>query len=337
MSKTAFITGILGQDGAYLAQHLLQKGWRVIGGKRRYSTDNLWRLERLGIEKDVELVYFDYFDSASIMRNLTKYNVDHFYNLAAQSFVECSFDQPVYTANIDYIGVSMVLEAIRNVNPSIRFYQASSSEMFGKVQAIPQIETTPFYPRSPYAVAKLAAHWLTVNYRESYNMHLSSGILFNHESPLRGEEFVTRKITSSLVKIQKGKQDILRLGNINTKRDWGFAKEYVEAMHLMLEQDVADDYVIATNQTYSVRLFCEKAATLLGYNLQWRGTDYTEEGFDSITGKVLIKIDSNLYRKAEVDLLLGDASKAHEKLQWKAQTTMDDLVKIMIEEDLKYL
>jgi GDPmannose 4,6-dehydratase len=266
-----------------------------------------------------------------------KYNVDCFYNLAAQSFVECSFDQPVYTANIDYIGVSTVLEVIRTVNPSIRFYQASSSEMFGKVQAIPQLETTPFYPRSPYAIAKLAAHWITVNYRESYNMHLSSGILFNHESPLRGEEFVTRKITSSLVKIKKNQQEVLHLGNINAKRDWGFAKEYVEAMHLMLEQDTPDDYVIATNQTYSVRLFCEKVASLLGYNLQWRGKDYAEEGFDSITGKTLIKIDPKLYRKAEVDLLLGDATKAHQKLGWKAKTTIDELVKIMVKEDLKYL
>ena len=336
MTNTVFITGILGQDGAYLAKFLLEKGYKVIGGKRRSSSPNDWRLKRLGIEKDVELVYFDFFDGSSIQRYLEKYKPTQVYNLAAQSFVECSFEMPIYTSNIDYTGVGVLLESIRNVNNKIKFYQASSSEMYGKVQAIPQSENTPFYPRSPYAVAKLAAHWITVNYRESYDLHATSGILFNHESPLRGEEFVTRKITTSLVKIKKNLQECLYLGNIDAKRDWGFAKEYVEAMYLMLQQQKPDDYVIATNNTHTVRYFCEKVSSFLGWDLQWRGTGQFEEGFCSKTGKVLIKIDPSLYRKAEVDLLLGDPSKAKHKLGWQANTKIDELAQIMTEADMYY-
>ncbi|NBW58123.1 GDP-mannose 4,6-dehydratase [bacterium] len=337
MSKVAFITGITGQDGAYLAKFLLENGYKVVGGKRRTSTDNYWRLERLGIKDDIELVYFDFYDSTSLANHISNYKPDHFYNLAAQSFVQCSFEQPIYTGQVDYIGVCAILDVIRAVKPDTRFYQASSSEMFGLVQHPVQSEKTPFYPRSPYAVAKLAGHWITVNYRESYNLHASSGILFNHESPLRGEEFVTRKITAGLCRIKKGKQDILSLGNLDAKRDWGYAREYVVAMHMMLNQGTPDDYVIATNKTYTVRSFCEKAAQLLDYNLEWRGSGDNEQGIDTKTGKILINIDPKYYRKAEVELLLGDSTKAKQKLGWEAKTGLDELTKIMIESDLKYV
>lgn len=336
MSKIAFVSGITGQDGSYLAKFLLEKGYKVIAGRRRLSTANYWRLEELGILDDIELVYFDLTeDSTGTIRILDKWGINEFYNLAAQSFVDISFEQPVHTNFIDYIGVINILEAIRTANKGIKFYQASSSEMYGKVQEIPQTERTPFYPRSPYAVAKLAAHWITINYHESYNIHACSGILFNHESPLRGEEFVTRKITSSLAKIKYKRQKVLELGNLEAKRDWGYALDYVKGMWLMLQQDIPDNYVLATGKAYSVKQFCEKAAKIVGFNLVWQGEGVNEVGIDTISDKVIIKINPNLYRPAEVDLLLGDPTKAKEKLGWEAKTTLDELVAIMVEADLQ--
>ncbi|NPV72682.1 MAG: GDP-mannose 4,6-dehydratase [Pelotomaculum sp.] len=318
MSKTALITGITGQDGAYLADFLLKKGYRVFGAYRRTSTINLDRLCYLGIENQVELLPMDLTDQGNIVRVLQKVQPDEVYNLAAQSFVAVSFEQPVTTGEITGLGVTNLLEAIRLVNKEIRFYQASTSEMFGKVQAVPQNETTPFYPRSPYAAAKLYAHWMTVNYRESYGMYACSGILFNHESPLRGLEFVTRKITYAVARIKHGLERELRLGNLEAKRDWGYAPEYVEAMWLMLQQDEPDDYVIATGETHSVREFVEEAFACV--NLDWR--DY-------------VVVDPAFYRPAEVDLLVGDPSKAREKLGWQPRTTFKDLVRLMVKADLE--
>jgi len=336
MTKVAFVTGITGQDGAYLGKFLLEKGYRVIAGRRRLSTANYWRLEYLDILKDLDLVYFDLTEDATgTIRILEKYNVSEFYNLAAQSFVDVSFDQPSHTNEINYIGLIKLLEAIRSVDKNIRFYQASSSEMYGKVVENPQSETTPFYPRSPYAVSKLAAHWITCNYRESHNLHASSGILFNHESPLRGEEFVTRKITSSLAQIKCGKLDTLHLGNLEALRDWGYAEDYVKGMWMMLQQEKPDDYVLATGKTCSVRMFCEKAAHLLGYSLAWKGTKDQEVGIDTKTGKTLIKVDPKLYRPAEVDTLCGNPSKARKILGWQHIADLDKLVEIMVEADIK--
>ncbi|APC07775.1 GDP-mannose 4,6-dehydratase [Neomoorella thermoacetica] len=318
MSKTALITGITGQDGAYLAHLLLSKDYRVIGTFRRSSTVNLERLDYLGIRDKLELLPVDLLDLGNIIRVLEKTQPDEVYNLAAQSFVAVSFDQPMATGEITGLGAARVLEAIRIVNPKIKFYQASSSEMFGKVQAVPQNEKTPFYPRSPYAAAKLYAHWMTVNYREAYGIFACSGILFNHESPLRGLEFVTRKITYTVARIKHGLANELRLGNLEAKRDWGYAPEYVEAMWRMLQQPEPEDYVIATGETHSVREFAEEAFAYIG--LDWK--DYVIE-------------DPAFYRPADVELLVGDATRARKKLGWQPRTTFKDLVRLMVKADLK--
>ncbi|KWN12055.1 GDP-mannose 4,6-dehydratase [Burkholderia ubonensis] len=335
--KTAIITGITGQDGAYLAELLLGKGYRVFGTYRRTSSVNFWRIEELGIagHPDLNLVEHDLTDLSSTIRLLQTAQPAEVYNLAAQSFVGVSFDQPVTTAEITGIGALNVLEAIRIVNDKIRFYQASTSEMFGKVQAVPQIETTPFYPRSPYGVAKLYAHWITVNYRESYGIFGSSGILFNHESPLRGREFVTRKITDSVAKIKLGKLDVLELGNLDAKRDWGFAKEYVEGMWRMLQADEPDTFVLATNRTETVRDFVTMAFKAAGYTLRFEGTADNERGIDVATGKTLVSVNPKFYRPAEVELLIGDPTKAKEKLGWTPETNLETLCAMMVEADLR--
>lgn len=333
MSKTALITGVTGQDGAYLAKLLLEKGYKVYGGYRRSASVNLWRLRELGIEKEVELVSLELLEYSNILRTLGKVKPDEVYNLAAQSFVAVSFDIPLYTAEADGMGVGRFVEAIREVNPKIKFYQASTSEMFGKVRAIPQSEDTPYHPRSPYGVAKLYGHWITVNYRESYDMFACSGILFNHESPLRGIEFVTRKITSTLANIKHGHVDVLELGNMDSKRDWGFAGDYVEGMWRMLQHSVADDYVLATNQTQTVRQFVEIAAGHLGMNVEWSGEAENEYGVDTKTGKTVVKINPKFYRPAEVDLLIGDPTKAKTQLGWNPPTSFPQLVEMMAEAD----
>ena len=335
--KVAVITGITGQDGAYLAELLLSKNYLVYGTFRRTSSVNFWRIKELGIEnhQNLRLVEYDLTDLSSSIRLLQTTNATEVYNLAAQSFVGVSFDQPVTTADITGIGPLNLLEAIRVVIPKIRFYQASTSEMFGKVQAIPQTESTPFYPRSPYGVAKLYAHWITVNYRESYGIFGASGILFNHESPLRGQEFVTRKITDSMAKIRLGQLDVLELGNLGAKRDWGFAKEYVEGMWRMLQADVPDTYVLATNRTETVRDFVSMAAKAADLNLVWEGSDENEVAIDRNTGKVIVKINPKFYRPAEVDLLIGDPSKAQAELDWKPHTTLEQLCQMMVEADIR--
>lgn len=337
MNKISIITGITGQDGAYLAQLLLEKGYTVYGTYRRTSSVNFWRIEELGIDQhpNLHLVEYDLTDLSSSIRLLQTTGATEVYNLAAQSFVGVSFDQPVTTAEITGIGPLNLLEAIRIVNPKIRFYQASTSEMFGKVQAIPQVEETPFYPRSPYGVAKLYAHWITINYRESYNIFGCSGILFNHESPLRGREFVTRKITDSVAKIKLGKLDVLELGNLDAKRDWGFAKEYVEGMWLMLQADEPDTYVLATNRTETVRDFVAMAFKAAGYTLRFEGKDENEVGIDEVTGKVLVRVNPKFYRPAEVELLIGNPQKAKEKLGWEPKTTLEELCQMMVEQDLR--
>ncbi|HYD95595.1 MAG TPA: GDP-mannose 4,6-dehydratase [Noviherbaspirillum sp.] len=336
-SKTAIITGITGQDGAYLAELLLNKGYKVYGTYRRTSSVNFWRIEELGVDKhpNLHLVEYDLTDLSASIRLLQTTGATEVYNLAAQSFVGVSFDQPVTTAEITGIGPLNLLEAIRIVNPKVRFYQASTSEMFGKVQAIPQIESTPFYPRSPYGVAKLYAHWITVNYRESYDIFGCSGILFNHESPLRGREFVTRKITDTVAKIKLGKQDVLELGNMDAKRDWGYAKEYVEGMWRMLQASEPDTFVLATNRTETVRDFVTMAFKAAGSQLEWRGRGENEEGIDAATGKTVVRVNPKFYRPAEVDLLIGNPAKAKEKLGWEPQTTLEQLCQMMVEADLR--
>ncbi len=335
--KTAIITGITGQDGAYLAELLLEKGYKVYGTYRRTSSVNFWRIEELGIDKhpNLHLVEYDLTDLSASIRLLQTTQATEVYNLAAQSFVGVSFDQPATTAEITGLGPLNLLEAIRIVNTKIRFYQASTSEMFGKVQAIPQIEETPFYPRSPYGVAKLYAHWMTINYRESYGIFGCSGILFNHESPLRGREFVTRKITDSVAKIKLGKLDILELGNMDAKRDWGFAKEYVEGMWRMLQADVPDTFVLATNRTETVRDFVSMAFKAAGFNLRFEGKDENEVGIDTATGKTLVKVNPKFYRPAEVELLIGNPQKAKDVLGWEPKTTLEELCQMMVEEDLR--
>lgn len=335
--KTAVVTGISGQDGAYLAELLLSKGYTVYGTFRRTSSVNFWRIEELGIQCDsnLHLVEYDLTDLSSTIRLLQTSGATEVYNLAAQSFVGVSFEQPLTTGEITGIGAANLLEAIRIVNPKIRFYQASTSEMFGKVQAIPQVETTPFYPRSPYGVAKLYAHWMTVNYRESYGIFGCSGILFNHESPLRGREFVTRKITDSVAKIRLGKLDVLELGNMDAKRDWGFAKEYVEGMWRMLQVDEPDTYVLATNRTETVRDFVRMAFKASGVELDFRGSAEAEVGIDAATGRTLVKVNPKFYRPAEVDLLIGNPAKAKEKLGWAPQTTLEQLCQMMVEADMR--
>ena len=336
-SPTAIITGITGQDGAYLAELLLSKGYKVFGTYRRTSSVNFWRIEELGIDKhpNLHLVEYDLTDLSASIRLLQSSGADEVYNLAAQSFVGVSFDQPATTAEITGIGPLNLLEAIRIVNPKTRFYQASTSEMFGKVQAIPQIESTPFYPRSPYGVAKLYAHWITINYRESYNIFGSSGILFNHESPLRGREFVTRKITDTVAKIHLGKQDILELGNLDAKRDWGFAKEYVEGMWRMLQADEPDTFVLATNRTETVRDFVSMAFKAVDRQLEWRGSAESEVGIDASSGKTVVRVNPKFYRPAEVDLLIGNPAKAREKLGWEPKTTLEQLCQMMVDADLQ--
>ncbi|WP_028626754.1 GDP-mannose 4,6-dehydratase [Metapseudomonas resinovorans] len=335
--KSAIITGITGQDGAYLAQLLLEKGYSVYGTFRRTSSVNFWRIEELGIKNDpnLHLVEHDLTDLSASIRLMEKAQPSEVYNLAAQSFVGVSFDQPLTTAEITGLGAVNLLEAIRIVNPKIRYYQASTSEMFGKVQAIPQIESTPFYPRSPYGVAKLYAHWMTINYRESYDIFGSSGILFNHESPLRGKEFVTRKITDAVACIQLGKQDRLELGNMDAKRDWGFAKEYVEGMWRMLQVDTPDTYVLATNRTETVRDFVTMAFKAVGTELEWRGEAENEQGLDASSGKVLVAINPKFYRPAEVELLIGNPEKAKKELGWEPRTNLEELCQMMVEADLR--
>lgn len=335
--KTAIITGITGQDGAYLAQLLLEKGYVVYGTYRRTSSVNFWRIEELGIEQhpNLHLVEYDLTDLSSSIRLLQTTGATEVYNLAAQSFVGVSFDQPLATAAITGIGPLHLLEAIRIVNRQIRFYQASTSEMFGKVQGIPQIEVTPFYPRSPYGVAKLYAHWMTINYRESYDIFGASGILFNHESPLRGREFVTRKITDSVAKIKLGKLDTLELGNLDAKRDWGFAKEYVEGMWRMLQVEKPDTYVLATNRTETVRDFVDMAFKSIDVKLEWKGAADQEQGICAKTGKVLVQVNPKFYRPAEVELLIGNPAKAKADLGWEPKTTLEQLCAMMVEADLR--
>ena len=335
--KSAVITGISGQDGAYLAQLLLEKGYKVYGTYRRTSSVNFWRIEELGIDKhpNLHLVEHDLQDIGSSIRLLKDSEATEVYNLAAQSFVGVSFDQPVLTAQITALGALNLLEAIRAVNPEIRFYQASTSEMFGLVQQVPQTEQTQFYPRSPYGVAKLYAHWITVNYRESYGIFGASGILVNHESPLRGREFVTRKITDSVAKIKLGKLDVLELGNLDAKRDWGFAKEYVEGMWRMLQVDVPDTYVLATNRTETVRDFVSMAFKAIGVDLAWNGSGLDETGTCKATGKVLVKINPKFHRPAEVDLLIGNPEKAKRELGWEPSTTLEELCEMMVNADLR--
>jgi GDPmannose 4,6-dehydratase len=335
--KSALITGITGQDGAYLAQLLLEKGYVVYGAFRRTSSVNFWRINELAIGQhpNLHLVEYDLTDLSSSVRLLQTTGAREVYNLAAQSFVGVSFDQPVTTAEITGVGALNLLEAIRIVNTDIRFYQASTSEMFGKVQAIPQVETTPFYPRSPYGVAKLYAHWMTINYRESYNIFGSSGILFNHESPLRGLEFVTRKITDGMAKIKLGKLDVLELGNLDAKRDWGFAKEYVEGMWRILQADKADTFVLATNRAESVRDFVAMAGKAAGLELEWHGVGEAEQGRDKKTGKTRVRINPKFYRPAEVELLIGNPEKAKHELGWEPKTTLEQLCQMMVETDIR--
>ncbi len=335
--KTAIVTGVTGQDGAYLAELLLGKGYRVYGTYRRTSSVNFWRMEELGIaaHPQLQLVEYDLTDLSSSIRLLERSEATEVYNLAAQSFVGVSFDQPLTTGEITGLGAVHLLEAIRTVNPRVRFYQASTSEMFGKVQAVPQVEDTPFYPRSPYGVAKLYAHWMTVNYRESYDIFGASGILFNHESPLRGREFVTRKITDSMAKIRLGQLDVLELGNLDAKRDWGYAKEYVEGMWRMLQADKPDTYVLATNRTETVRDFVSMAAKAAGFDLAFEGQAENEVGIDRATGKILVRVNPKFYRPAEVELLIGNPAKAKEELGWEAHTTLEALCQMMVEADLR--
>ena len=333
MAKTAFITGVTGQDGAYLSRSLLAKGYKVHGGMRRIGVESGGRLQELGIAKDVQLHDFDLLEFSNIHRLIDKIQPDEFYNLAAQSFVAVSFEQPLYTANADAIGVLRILEALRLTGSQARFYQASTSEMFGKVQAMPQDEATPFYPRSPYGFAKLFSHWATVNYRESYGMFACSGILFNHESPLRGSEFVTRKITRAFAAIEAGTQEHVELGNLDAKRDWGFAGDYVEGMWLMLQAEKADDFVLATGQTHSIRHFIECAARAFGWEIAWSGSGVEEVGTDRASGKVRVRINPQFYRPAEVDLLIGDPAKAERELGWTRSTDFDSLVALMAEAD----
>ncbi|MBZ2207883.1 GDP-mannose 4,6-dehydratase [Massilia soli] len=336
-AKKALITGITGQDGAYLAQLLLEKGYHVTGTYRRSSSVNFWRIEELGIEAhpNLNLVEYDLTDLSSAIRLMQSCEPEEVYNLAAQSFVGVSFEQPLATASITGMGAVNLLEAIRIVNPKIRFYQASTSEMFGKVQAIPQLEDTPFYPRSPYGVAKLYAHWMTVNYRESYGIFGASGILFNHESPLRGREFVTRKITDSVAKIVLNKLDVLELGNLDAKRDWGYAREYVEGMWRMLQVDTPDTFILATNRTETVRDFVTMAFKGAGIAIEFKGEGEAETGHCARTGKLLVRISPKFYRPAEVELLIGDASKAKRELGWAPETTLEQLCQMMVEADMR--
>ena len=330
--KHALITGITGQDGSYLAELLLEKGYEVYGIMRRKSVVDYGNVEH--IKDKIHFIYADMTDPISLITAMKISQADEVYNLAAQSFVATSWEQPLATADIDALGVTNMLEAIRTVKPEARFYQASTSEMFGLVQAIPQTETTPFYPRSPYGVAKLYGHWITKNYRESYDLYACSGILFNHESERRGKEFVTRKITDALARIKLGVQDHLELGNMDSKRDWGHSKDYVKAMWLLLQQDHADDYVIATNETRTVREFVEVAFGHVGIEIEWEGTGVDEIGKDKATGKTIVKVNPQFFRPAEVDILLGNPAKAEKELGWKREISFSQLVERMVKNDL---
>tara|TARA_X000000950_G_scaffold177861_1_gene215846 strand:+ start:1803 stop:2816 length:1014 start_codon:yes stop_codon:yes gene_type:complete len=327
--KKTLITGISGQDSAYLSKLLLEDGHHVVGGLRRGAERSLWRLKQLGIDNDIEVLDFELTELSEIYQILRKYKFDYVYNLAAMSFVGTSFSQPISTANANYIGALNILESIRITNNETRFYQASTSEMFGKVQAMPQTESTPFYPRSPYGVSKLAAHWATVNYRESFDLFACSGILFNHESPLRGAEFVTQKIILGLNNIKKGNQEMLSLGNLDAKRDWGHASDFVNAMKLIIENNSPNDYVVATGSLHSVREFVEIAAKYFGFSVAWNGDKENEVGIDQNTGKKIVKVSTEFYRPAEVDALLGDPKKAEDELGWKREYTFENLVEDM--------
>ena len=335
--KTALITGVTGQDGAYLSKLLLNKGYKVYGAFRRTASVNFWRLEFVGIKNhpNLHLVEFDLTDQANIIDLVSSIQPDEIYNLAAQSFVAVSFKQPTTTAYITGIGALHILEAIRIINPKIKFYQASSSEMFGKAMEVPQTEDTPFYPRSPYGVAKLYAHWMTINHREAYDIFGVSGILFNHESPLRGLEFVTRKITNSVAKIHLGKGEILELGNLDAKRDWGYAEEYVEGMWKMLQADVPDNYVLATKQSHSIRTFAELSFRAVDIELEWQGEGINEIGIDKKTGNKWVTINPKYFRPTEVEFLLGDPQKAKNELDWEAKTSLATLSEMMVAADIE--
>jgi len=335
--KKALVTGIRGQDGAYLAKLLLEKGYKVYGADRRSGDSGNWRLKELGIDKDVEIAYMDLLELTNIRHVISRTMPDEVYNLAAQSFVGVSFEQPMLTSDIDAIGVLRLLDSLRDIKPDAKFYQASTSEMFGKVREIPQSEITPFYPRSPYAVAKVYAHYMTINYREAYNMFNCCGILFNHESELRGGEFVTRKITQAVAGIKYGLQDRLILGDLDSKRDWGYAPEYAYGMYLMLQQQKPDDYVLATGETHTISEFVEKAFAVAGFDVEWQGEGVNKKGTDKKTGKTLVEVSKEFYRPSEVDLLVGDSTKAKERLGWKAQTTFNELIVKMVESDMKRL
>jgi GDPmannose 4,6-dehydratase len=337
VGKVALVTGITGQDGAYLAEFLLNRGYAVCGTFRRTSSANFWRIASLGIHEhpNLQLVEHDLTDLGASIRLLHHTQPSEVYNLAAQSFVGLSFEQPVTTAEITGVGALHLLEAVRIVNPKIRFYQASTSEMFGKAQTVPQDENTPFYPRSPYGVAKLFAHWTTINYRESYGVFGVSGILFNHESPLRGLEFVTRKITDGIARIKLGKRDVLELGNLDAKRDWGFAREYVDGIWRMLQAPEPSVYVLASGKNTSVRDFVTLAGKAADISITWRGSGEQEQGVDAKSGKTIVRINPKFYRLAEVDHLIGNADKARSELGWEAETSLEELCRIMVEEDLK--
>ena len=335
MSKVALITGITGQDGSYLSELLLSKGYEVHGIIRRQSTPCTERIEHLIDNKNFFLHYGDMTDAGNLAMLIHKISPDEVYNLAAQSHVGTSFEVPAYTADVTGVGTVKLLEAIRQVKPDTKFYQASTSELFGGLpDTAPQSETTPFHPRSPYAAAKLYSYWITVNYREAYNIFACNGILFNHESPRRGEDFVTRKITLAIAKIMAGKQDKISLGNLNAKRDWGFAGDYVKGMWLMLQQDKPDDYVLATGETHTVREFVEAAFEHVGIKIEWKGTGIDEKGYCAKTGKLLVDVNPKFFRPAEVDLLLGDPTKAEKNLGWKRKVTFNELVKIMLDSDM---
>lgn len=335
--KRALITGITGQDGAYLAQLLLHKGYEVFGGFRRTSELQLGRLRYLGVDADVKYVPLELLEMTNVMKALERIQPDEVYNLAAQSFVGLSFEMPIHTAEVTAVGALRLLEAIRTVNPRIRFYQASSSEMFGCTREVPQREDTPFHPRSPYAFSKLFAHWATVNYREGYGIHASSGILFNHESPLRGSDFVTRKVSKAAAQISAGLQGELLVGNLEARRDWGYAPEYVEAMWLMVQKETPSDYVIATGKAHSVRGFIERAFQCVGIEIEWKGNGIDSRGLDRRDGKVLVRTSPEFFRPSEVDHLVGDSSKARTEIGWQPRTGFDDLVKTMVDADIQLL
>ena len=334
--KIALITGITGQDGAYLAQLLLKKNYKVYGTCRRSTSEKFTSLKHLNIDSKISYCDFDLLEFSNILETIAKINPTEIYNLAAQSFVPTSFNVPIVTTDINSLGALRILEAIRISKKNIKFYQASTSEMFGKVTQIPQTEKTPFYPRSPYGVAKLYSHWITINYRESYGIHASSGILFNHESPLRGKEFVTKKVTSVLARIKKGSKEVLEVGNVLAKRDWGFAGDYVDAMYRMLQQKNPDDYVIATGKTHSVKEFIDLSLKYLNFKYKWEGKGLNSKVIDLDRKQTIVKINKSFFRPAEVDLLIGNPNKAKRNLKWKPKTELKELVKIMLDHDLKY-